>query len=623
MRFLINFFRKLWRALDVFRRVLHLLLLLLIFGVIAGAMSRSAPTLPSSGALLIRPAGNIVEQLSGEPLQRALNEAQGQAAPETLLWDITEAIRSGAKDQRVKALLIDTNDMGGAGQAKLEEIAAAIVEFKKSGKKVVASGASFDQSSYYLAAQADEIYLDPQGTLLLTGYGRYTPYLKDALDKLNVDVHLYRAGKYKSAAEMFTRRDMSAEDREATLAYLNALWTGYRNAVGKARHQSPEQISAYVEQLGTSATAAKGDFAALAKSAGLITDIKSDAQVARRMTELVGADAGADDPDAFAALPMADYLKQERIEKKLQRSKGSAVGVVVASGDIAEGDQPPGTIGGVTTSKQLRRARLDEDIKAVVLRVDSPGGSVFASEQIYREVQALKAGGKTVVVSMGDYAASGGYYIAAPADEIIASPNTVTGSIGVFGVFPTVDRSLEKLGVHSDGVGTTPLAGALTMIRPVSPLVDQLIQASIDHTYEQFLQHVASGRDKTRDQIDAIAQGRVWAGTDALRLGLVDRLGTYQDALNSAARRAGLGTDYRIKAIEPELSFTERLLLRMETRAALWARSMAPQLYASNERSASLSRWALRLQPAEAELARIEGFAHSRQGVVYCFCGAH
>jgi protease-4 len=378
-----------------------------------------------------------------------------------------------------------------------------------------------------------------------------------------------------------------------------------------------------VEQLAASAAAAKGDFAALAKSAGLITDIKTDAQVARRMTELVGADSDADDPDAFAALPMADYLKQVRIEKKLQRSKGAAVGVVVASGEIAEGDQPPGTIGGVTTSEQLRRARLDGDIKAVVLRVDSPGGSVFASEQIYREVQALKAAGKTVVVSMGDYAASGGYYIAAPADEIIASPNTVTGSIGVFGVFPTVDRSLEKLGVHSDGVGTTPLASALTMLRPVSPLVDQLIQSSIDHTYEQFLQHVASGRDKTRDEVDAIAQGRVWAGTDALRLGLVDRMGTYQDALNTAARRAGLGADYRVKAIEPELSFTERLLLRMETHVALWARSMAPQLYASNERLASLSNWVLRLQPAEAELARIERFAHSGHGgVVYCFCGA-
>jgi protease-4 len=623
MRFLINFFRKLWHALDVFRRVLHLLLLLLIFGVIAGALSRSAPALPATGALLIRPAGNIVEQLSGEPLQRAISEAQGQAAPETLLWDITEAIRAGAKDQRVKALLIDSNDMGGAGQAKLEEIAAAIAEFKQSGKKVVASGASFDQSSYYLAAQADEIYLDPQGAVLLTGYGRYTPYLKDALDKLAVDVHLYRAGKYKSAAEIYTRRDMSAEDREETLVYLNALWNGYRNSVGKARNKSPADISAYVAQMGANATALKGDFAALAKSAGLVTDIKTDAQVARRMTELVGKDDAADDPDAFAVLPMDDYLKQLRIEKRLQRSKGSAVGVVIASGEIVDGDQPPGTIGGATTSEQLRRARLDADIEAVVLRVDSPGGSVFASEQIYREVQALKGAGKMVVVSMGDYAASGGYYIAAPADEIIASPNTITGSIGVFGVFPTVDRSLAKLGVHSDGVGTTPLSGALTMIRPVSPLVDQLIQSGIDHTYEQFLQHVAKGRDKTRDEIDAIAQGRVWAGTDALRLGLVDRMGNFQDALNSAARRAGLGTDYRIKAIEPELSFTERLLLRMETRITLWVRAVAPRLYTGSDSFGSLSRWAARLQPAEAELARIERFAHSGHGVIYCFCGAH
>jgi protease-4 len=620
MRFLINFLRRFWHGLDVFRRVLHLLLLLLIFGVIVGALSRSAPQLPASGALLIRPAGDIVEQLSGEPLQRAINEAQGLAPPETLLWDITEAIRAGAKDERVRALLIDSDDMGGAGQAKLEEIAAAIAEFRKSGKKVVASGSSFDQASYYLAAQADEIYLDPQGLVLLTGYGRFTPYLKDALDKLAIDVHLYRAGKYKSAAELYTRRDMSAEDREETLGYLNALWNGYRNAVGKARNKSPDDISNYVEQLGVNAQRVKGDFAALAMTAGLVTNLKTEAQVAQRMTELAGKDADSDDPDAYAVLSMNDYLKQTRVEKKLQRAKGAAVGVVVASGEIVDGDQPPGTIGGVSTSEQLRRARLDEDIKAVVLRVDSPGGSVFASEQIYREVQALKSAGKAVVVSMADYAASGGYYIAAPADEIIASPNTLTGSIGVYGVFPTIDRSLEKLGVHTDGVGTTPLAGALTITRPVSPLVDQLIQAGIDHSYEQFLQRVASGRGKSRDQIDAIAQGRVWAGTDALRLGLVDRTGNYQDALDTAARRAGLGSNYRVKSVEPELSFTERLLLRVEARAALWMQSLAPRLQSGEVKA--LSRWAARMLPAELELARMERFAKSGRGVVYCFCGA-
>jgi protease-4 len=317
---------------------------------------------------------------------------------------------------------------------------------------------------------------------------------------------------------------------------------------------------------------------------------------------------------------MDDYLKQLHVEQKLKRSKGAAVGVVMASGEIVDGDQPPGTIGGSSTSEQLRRARLDDDIKAVVLRVDSPGGSVFASEEIYREVVALKAEGKPVVVSMGDYAASGGYYIAAPADEIIASPTTLTGSIGVYGVFPTVDRSLEKLGVHTDGVGTTPLSGALTITRPVSPLVDQLIQAGIDHTYEQFLEHVASGRDKSRDEIDAIAQGRVWAGTDALRLGLVDRMGTYQDALNAAARRAGLGQNFRVQPVEPELSFTEQLLLKMQTRISLWMRSLMPQVVGANV--TVLARMAARLRPAEAELERIERFAHSTRGVVYCFCTA-
>src|SRR5258706_15217649 len=295
MRFLINFLRKLWHALDVLRRVLHLLLLLLIFGVIIGAMGSRAPTLPASGALLIQPAGDIVEQLSGEPLQRAINEAQGQAAPETLLWNITEAIRAGAGDKRVKALYIDTDDMGSAGLPKLEEIAAAIAEFRKPGKKVIARGSAYEQPSYFLAAQADEIYLDPQGLVLLTGYGRFQPYLKDALDKLAVDVHLYRACKYKRAAELYTRRDMSAEDREETLAYLQALWNAYRAAVAGARHKTPEDISAYVEQLGANAARARGDFAAMAKAAGLVTDLKTEAQVSKRMTELAGSGEGSAD----------------------------------------------------------------------------------------------------------------------------------------------------------------------------------------------------------------------------------------------------------------------------------------------------------------------------------------
>lgn len=614
MRFLIGFFRKLWHGLDVFRRVLHLVLLLALFALVVGALRGAAPRLPERGVLLIRPAGEIVEQLSGEPLARAINEAQGQAAPETLLWDLTDAIRAAAKDKRVQALLIDTDDMTGAGQAKLEELAAAISEFKAAGKKVIARGASFEQSHYYLAAQADEVYLDPMGLLMLQGYGRYQPYLKEALDKLAVDIHLFRAGKFKSAAEPLIRSDMSAEDREETLTYLQALWSGYRSAVAKARGKTADDISTYANQIGANAARVNGDMAAVAKAAGLVTDLKTAAEVDRRLVELVGVDKDAGDPEAFPTIEVADYLKLVHTEERLHNRKSPAVGVVIASGEILDGDQPPGTIGGRSTAALLHEARLDDDIDAVVLRVDSPGGSVFASEQIYREVLALKAAGKSVVVSMSDLAASGGYYIAAPADEIIASPNTLTGSIGVFGVFPTIDRSLGKLGVRSDGVGTTPLSGALSINRPVSPLVEQLFQSSINHTYEQFLSRVAGGRKKTRDQVDAIAQGRVWAGSDALRIGLVDRFGTFHDALAAAASRANLGANYRVKMLEPKLSLAEQLLFQFQSETAVWLR-------AAGLGSSVTSRWVQRLQPLDREVQRLERFARAPRALVYCFCG--
>jgi protease-4 len=529
------------------------------------------------------------------------------------LWDLTEAIRTGATDARVQALLIDTDEMGSSGMTKLEELASAIATFKKSGKKVIARGSSFTQGDYYLAAQADELYLDPQGQVLLTGFGRYTQYLKDALDKLKVDMHLYRTGKYKTAAESYTRSDMSAADREETLVYVQALWDGYRTAVGAARKLTPQQITDYIEQLGASATKYKGDFATLAKDSGLVTALKTAAQVDQRMVELVGHDADSDDPEAFPVFDSRDYLRITRTARRLGRNSGDAVGVVIASGEILDGEQAPGTIGGVSTADQLRSARLDEDIKSVVLRVNSPGGSSSASEQIYREVVALKTAGKPVVVSMGDYAASGGYYIAAPADEIVASPNTVTGSIGVYFAFPTVTRSLDAVGVHTDGVGTTSLTGVLDLTRPVTPLVDQVLQAGVDHTYETFLSHVAGGRSKTRDEIDALAQGRVWAGNDALRLGLIDRTGNYQDALDAAAKRAKLPTGYRVKHVEPELNMAQRLLMQLQSRMTVWLR-------AAGLGSSAMERWAARLQPVERELRRIERLSSGNRKLLYCFC---
>ncbi len=621
MRYLVGFFRGVWHGLDVLRRVLHLLLLLGLLALVIAGLRGSVPRLPERGALVIRPSGDIVEQLAGEPLERAVNQVQGESAPQTLLWDLTRAIRSAATDTRIQALLIDTDELGHVGQAKLEELAAAIAEFRHSGKKVVARGSYFLQGPYYLAAQADEVYLDPFGFVLLPGYDRYRMYFRDALDKLAVDVHLIRTGKFKSADEPFVRRDMSAEDRQESGVYLQALWQGYRTAIGHARHLDPEVLNTYSNGFGAAVRQAGGDTASVAQAAGLVTALRTSAEVEARMIELVGAD---DAHHSFRAVSLEDYLKVVHREEPVRHPPAGAVGVILASGEILDGNQPSGTIGGDSTTALLRRALEDEEIKAVVLRIDSPGGSMLASEQIYREVQALRAAGKPVVASMGDVAASGGYYIAAPADAIYASANTITGSIGVFATIPTFDRTLAKLGVQVDGLGTTALAGAIRLDRPLKPEIEQILQASVDHAYDEFLQHVATGRHQTTATISDIAQGRVWAGTDAQRLGLVDKLGGYDDAVRDAARRAKLGKDYEVRVVEPELSFTEQLLLNMRSTISAVARAVGVgrgALGLSGPDSNVVARLAPQLQPLQREVLRWQRFAKLRGWTVaYCFC---
>ncbi len=606
-----RFLRGLWHALDTLRRFLHLLLLLALFGIVIGALRQAVPRVPEKAALVVRPSGEIVEQLSGEPIERALNEAQGSGAPQTLLWDLTTAIRAAATDPRIAVLVIETDAMSASGQVKLEELSAAIADFRRSGKKVIARGTYFLQSQYYLAAQADELYLDPFGFVLLDGYSRYRMFFKDALDKLSVDMHLFRVGKFKSAAEAYTREDMSAEDRLESQSYLNALWGGYVGAVAGARHLRPEAIRAYSDDYAAAVTAAGGDTAKLAHDDGLVTDLRTAAQVEQRLIDLVGADPGT---KSYRQVSVADYLRSTHAEEK-QRGRGPGVGVVIASGEMLDGKQPPGTVGGESTAALLRSARQDPDIRAVVLRVDSPGGSVLASEQIYREVRALKAAGKPVVVSMSDLAASGGYYIAAPADEIIASANTITGSIGVFAALPTFSRTLARLGVNVDGVATTPLAGSTRLDRPLSPEAGKVLQATVDHVYSEFIDHVASARGKTHEEVDAIAQGRVWAGADARGNGLIDRFGSYADAVAAAAKRAGLGGSYGVRRIEPELSLTQQLLLQVgDGVLSVLGRSGALR---ASDGAGLMQQW----RPFDRELARWARLRAPDAIYAYCFCG--
>jgi protease-4 len=598
-----------WHGLDALRRFLHLLLLLALFGLLIGALRQVNPRLPEKAALVVRPSGDIVEQLSGEPLERALQEARGDEHAETLLWDLTDSIHAAAGDSRIQVLALDLEKFEGGSQPSLAEFAAALREFRASGKKVIAYGAELTQERYYLAAQADEIYLDPMGFVLIDGYDRYRTYLKDALDKLGVDINVFRVGAFKSAVETYTRTSMSPEDREESRAYLGAMWTSYQEAVTRARKLAPDALAKYVESLSKTVPAAGGDAARVALESGLVTAVKTRLQAEQRLIGLVGEDAVS---GSFKSVSLSDYLRYARTQAKLRADSKPRIGVIVASGEILDGEQPPGTVGGESTARLIRQARLDKEVKALVLRVDSPGGSVMASEQIYRELLALKAAGKPLVVSMSGYAASGGYYISAPADEIWASPATLTGSIGIFAIIPTVDRTLGKIGVSVDGVGTTALSGALRIDRPMGEEARALLQSEVSRGYDEFLERVSSGRNKTREQIDSIAQGHVWAGTDAHRLGLVDQLGSFNDALKAAARRAKL-TDYAPEFIEPELTWTEQLALALKSRLARVTLQASPS-------EVALAQFAQRFDPVTREAQRLARFSAPNRLYAYCFC---
>ena len=616
-------FLGIWYAIDGLRKILHLILLLTLLGIVVGALRTSIPRIVDGSALVITPRGEIVEQLTGSPVDQAIARAQGQSEPETLLWDLVDALKAAKDDKRIAAVVLDLDEMSGGGQPTLAELNAAIDDFRTSKKKVIAHASSYLQAQYFVAAHADEIYLDPLGLVGIDGYERYRTYYKELFDKLGVTFNLFRVGAYKSAAEVYVRTDMSPEDKEESLAYLNGLWSNYRESVAKARGLKPEDVAAYVENAVPALLAAKGDAAKVALDAKLVTGIKSSLDVERRMVELVGND----DPDApkekskktadvgetYKSTNYEDYLRLVHAEERARAGGKHKIGVIVAAGEILDGSQPPGTVGGESTAELIREARRDDDIKAIVLRVDSPGGSVLASEQIYREVRAAQADGKPVVVSMGDLAASGGYYIATSADEIWAHPATITGSIGIFGAIPTFEGTLGKIGVHVDGVGTTSLSGQMRLDRPLGNDAKTLLQSMIERGYEQFLAHVAEGRKKTRDEVHAIAQGRVWIGSDAKTRGLVDHLGLFDEAVKAAAKRANI-TDYTIDRIEPELTFAEKLALQIR----VW---FAQNVLGDVVRGSPLAQVSRELQPMQKELDRWTRMVRARDNrYAYCFC---
>ncbi len=606
-----GFFLLVWRILEGVRKVLTLLLLLVIFGFLLAALHTSIPSVPKSAALVIAPEGQLVEELSNDPVRRALGGASGGPAPETLLRDVTDAIEAAKTDARIKLIVLDLSELKPSGMSKLQEFGAALREFRAGGKRVVAVGDTLDQTQYYVAAQAGELYLDPLGLVYIDGFSYYRMFLKDAIDKLGIDVNVFRAGTFKSYTEQYSRSDMSPTEREESSVWLGSLWSAYQRDVTRARSLPPTALEEYVAQAPAALTSLQGDAAKLALQRGLVTALKSRRELADELKALVGEDA---DNHSFNAVQLAPYIAAVRAKRVLKGRSDARVGVVVAAGEILNGRQPPGTIGGDSTADLLREARYDDNVKAVVLRVDSPGGSMFASEQILREVRSLRKSGKPVVVSMSTYAASGGYYIAAAANEIFASPTTLTGSIGVFAVVPTFEHTLQKLGVAVDGIGTTPLAGDMRLDRALTPDAKILLQTSVDHAYAEFLQRVADGRKKSVEDIDKIAQGRVWSGADAQRLGLVDQLGGLKDAVAAAAKLADLGPDYEMYYIEPDLSLREQLFMQLKSQALNFGRSLGlipPRT--------ELERV---LDPLLAEAKALARLNDPRGIYAYCWCSA-
>ncbi len=596
-----------WSGLDGLRKVLHLVLLLVLFGALVGVFSRPIPIVPGKAALVIDPQGPLVEQLTGDPLERAFARALRSQPTETLLRDVVDAIEAGADDDRISALYLDLGGLAGGGLAKLQEVATAVDDFRASGKPVIAYGNFYEQTQYYVAAHADEIYLDPMGAAYVDGYANYGIFLKDALDKLSIDVNIFRVGQYKSAVETFSRNDMSPAEREESLSWLGSLWGTYKTSVAEARGFEPSHLQAYADDAAGNLRKAGGDLAKMALDAGLVTSLKGRFEVEDRLKQITGED---DSTGSYVGVDFDSYLANIDSERALSSRSAQKVAVIVASGDIVPGEEAPGMIGSDTLASELRDAAQDDAVKAVVLRIDSPGGSVFASEVVRREVAALRKAGKPVVASMSSLAASGGYYIAMDADKIVASPATLTGSIGIFFMMPTFQRSLERVGVHTDGVGTTALAGEFRLDRPLGDISKDILQQTIDRGYQDFIGHVATARKMSVEAVDAVAQGRVWSGTDALRVGLVDQLGGYEDAIELAADMAKLGDDYDVDYFNGDVGIGEAIGLRI--RVAL-ARVIAPLLP-----KATIPVVPQALAPLLAEVQRLARL--SDPSGVYAYC---
>ncbi|MEJ2601987.1 MAG: signal peptide peptidase SppA [Gammaproteobacteria bacterium] len=605
--------RTLWRGLDGVRKILHLLMLVFIFSLVVAALSPPAPELPRQAALLLAPEGYIVEEYEGDPVDRAVAQAMGDGVGQVRLRDIEEALEAAAGDERIPAVVLQLDGLLGGGLTKLQAIANAIETFKASGKPVIAMGNVYTQAAYYIAAHADDVWLQDQGVVFLEGYGIYRNYFRDAIEKIGIDWNVFTAGTFKSYAEPFTRNDMSEQARAANKALLDQLWQAWLGGVAMARGVEASALQDSIDNLADELERDDGDFGQLAVRLGLADRVATRGEFREHMIGIVGEDS--DKNGGYRSIGLDRYLAARRLLHG-DETQATNVAVVVAAGPVVEGDVPPGNIGGESTSNLIRRATQDESVEALVLRVDSGGGSTFASDLIFDEIEAFRATGRPVVVSMSSVAASAGYWISAAGDEILAQPTTITGSIGVVAMFPTFQRTLEKIGINTDGVGTTRLAGALRPDRALDEDVRRTLELIVDASYRDFVTGVAERRGLDADAVRRIAEGRVWTGQDALEFGLIDRFGDLDDAITAAAERAGLEEgDYGVKFVERPLSPSQELLLQiLESRLGPVVADIG-----LGGRHAGLERI---LATAEAAWQGIARFNDRRGIYADCFCEA-
>ncbi len=554
-----GFFRAVGRAFT-FARTATANIIFLIFIVIVLSVlfaPSDAVRVPDSAALVLAPTGVIVEKASvRDPISLLTG---GSALLETTLGDVLTAIKRASDDDRIDTIVLKLDQLAGINSTQIAAIEAALKAFKAEDKQVLAYGSFYAQQQYQLASAADAVFLHPMGGVMLEGFGVYQPYLKGLLDRLKVNVNVFRVGTYKAAVEPFTREDMSAAARQNFSEMVAGLWQQALERISSNRSLSTESVNTYAQTFPTLISAADGDMARADIEARLADELMTPDQFGRRVADRVGA--SDDDSSGFSGISMADYLAATN--RPELPSNSDKVAVITATGTIMGGIDGPGLMGADSVIELIRQVRDDENVKSLVLRIDSPGGSVLASELIRQEIELVQLAGTPVVASYAGTSASGGYWISATSDHIVASPSTVTGSIGIFSIVPTLNESASSIGIEIDGVGTTPLTGSQSLLSPMTEEFASVLQSSVEHGYQRFLNLVARGRDMTPEAVDEIAQGRVWLGERALELGLVDSLGGLPEAIAVAAEIAELGDDFEVLHVKRQLTPQEQLLAQL------------------------------------------------------------